>query len=677
MLIEYAKTTRNSTSYKGFGTGPPKGPKRYKSDDELLPKRGLTLGGGSCLMQFCCAIRLVATHLLGWSVLVGMVFCYCLNVELMKSGNGRFAFGFYGAVIFVHLSVQSFFALLEQRYTFRNPPPPNYSTDAPSKVALQISAYQEDPDYLRECLAAITKLEYPRSKLKVLLCIDGNGDDSLYMAEIFETVMAEAGLRPVFFRWDYNYHELPEDVGDDENGVRLLEQMIADNQFICLMQAWGGKREVMYTAFKALGESVEYVQVCDSDTVLDPCAMLELAWVLDTQPNSGAVGGDVQILNDGDSFISFLSSLRYWTAFNVERACQSYFGVVSCISGPLGMYRMKVVQEFLDLWSDQKFLGEVCTFGDDRHLSNRMLQLGYATKYTPRSLCLTETPATYSRWLSQQIRWSKSYFREWLFNALWWHKHHLWMVYESIVAGTFPFFVLYTTFSTDYSGNLWDFIFLLLTIQIIGLVKGFFAGIIRGDSIMLFMSFYSCLYVTSLLPGKIFAMLTIRKKGWGTSGRKTLLSNYNSLIPVVIWNSLLLYGLIRTLISNDYSRLYEVRYDVVGALAYLGFWVYMWTMWRVAVQWRLSKKSDLALESETENFSSERSDEDDEDPGEDRIRRQSPLVSTSVQSHPVSDELTKPLLGPASVEPTDRSDLEIGRESPRSLVDFRFRVNDL
>lgn len=246
MLIEYAKTTRNSTSYKGFGTGPPKGPKRYKSDDELVvPKRGLTLGGGSCLMQFYYAIRLVATHLLGWSVLVGMVFCYCLNVELMKSGNGRFAFGFYGAVIFVHLSVQSFFALLEQRYTFRNPPPPNYSTDAPSKVALQISAYQEDPDYLRECLAAITKLEYPRSKLKVLLCIDGNGDDSLYMAEIFETVMAEAGLRPVFFRWDYNYHELPEDVGDDENGVRLLEQMIADNQFICLMQAWGGKREVM------------------------------------------------------------------------------------------------------------------------------------------------------------------------------------------------------------------------------------------------------------------------------------------------------------------------------------------------------------------------------------------------------------------------------------------------
>merc|ERR1712124_62229 len=147
------------------------------------------------------------------------------------------------------------------------------------------------------------------------------------------------------------------------------------------------------------------------------------------------------VLNDGDSIISFLSSLRYWLAFKVERACQSYFGCVSCISGPLGLYRNAVLQQYLNLWSDQKFLGSVCTFGDDRHLTNRMLQFGYATKYTPHAVCHTETPSQYLRWLNQQIRWSKSFFREWLFNALWWHKHHPWMTYESILAGFFPYFV--------------------------------------------------------------------------------------------------------------------------------------------------------------------------------------------------------------------------------------------
>lgn len=65
-------------------------------------------------------------------------------------------------------------------------------------------------------------------------------------------------------------------------------------------------------------------------------ALLELARVLDEDPRVGAVGGDVRILNPLDSWVSFLSSLRYWVAFNVERACQSYFHCVSCISGPLG-----------------------------------------------------------------------------------------------------------------------------------------------------------------------------------------------------------------------------------------------------------------------------------------------------------------------------------------------------
>lgn len=68
-------------------------------------------------------------------------------------------------------------------------------------------------------------------------------------------------------------------------------------------------------------------------------ALLELVRVLDEDPRVGAVGGDVRILNPLDSWVSFLSSLRYWVAFNVERACQSYFHCVSCISGPLGEWK--------------------------------------------------------------------------------------------------------------------------------------------------------------------------------------------------------------------------------------------------------------------------------------------------------------------------------------------------
>lgn len=76
--------------------------------------------------------------------------------------------------------------------------------------------------------------------------------------------------------------------------------------------------------------------MCDSDTKLDTLATIELCKVLESNDKYGAVGGDVMILNLKDSYISFMSSLRYWMAFNIERSCQSFFDCVSCISGPLG-----------------------------------------------------------------------------------------------------------------------------------------------------------------------------------------------------------------------------------------------------------------------------------------------------------------------------------------------------
>lgn len=97
-------------------------------------------------------------------------------------------------------------------------------------------------------------------------------------------------------------------------------------------------------------------QVCDSDTRLDPMALLELVQVLDEDPRVGAVGGDVRILNPLDSWVSFLSSLRYWVAFNVERACQSYFHCVSCISGPLGKQRQRLGGPWME-WKGRREAG--------------------------------------------------------------------------------------------------------------------------------------------------------------------------------------------------------------------------------------------------------------------------------------------------------------------------------
>ncbi|CAJ1960626.1 unnamed protein product [Cylindrotheca closterium] len=592
----------NSTKYgyAGYGSGPPPGKKKHKNRQELkdlAPPECQILHGGYRHTKLYWLFRLVITLFCGCGALIGMIYSYDIGIRLLEAENGRFSFGVYGAGLLMYLAIESIFASLENRRVEKQAPPTNYEETATKTIALQISAYQEDPHYFRECLMGAMNMKYPRDKFKVICCIDGNEADSVYMAQIFNDVVRGNGHDPAFFRWDYNFHELPEGLNDSDNGVSTLNECIEMNQFVCLMQKWGGKREVMYTAFKVLKEKADYVQVCDSDTQLDSRAMVELAWILDSQPNTGAVGGDVRIWNSGDSFVSFLSSLRYWMAFNIERACQSYFGCVSCISGPIGLYRMSLINKIVDLWSDQRFLGHVCTFGDDRHLTNRILQMGYATKYTQRSFCKTETPSTYLRWLSQQIRWTKSYYREWLFNSMWWHKHHLWMACEAIFSGAFPFLIMYTMIRITWSGELWVLIHLLIIIQLVGLLKGLFASLVRRDPVMIFTSLYSSLYVSSLLPSKLFAILTIGKKSWGTSGRKNILTNYNPLIPVSTWVLTISSGVIYSAIANDYMKEGEIAFLGIGIGVYAGYWLLMVVLWKLRLQKHHTTKKMIVNDS--------------------------------------------------------------------------------
>eukprot|EP00058_Branchiostoma_floridae_P001451 XP_002586939.1 hypothetical protein BRAFLDRAFT_103600 [Branchiostoma floridae] len=550
------------------------------------------------MMNWKTVVRITLTTLFALCLFAGMIVVYAIGFQFVFSGDGYLSFGLYGSVLALHLIIQSIFAFLEHRKMNRDDLPPHQE----KPVALCIAAFQEDPVLLRKCLESIRDIKY--KNLKVVLVIDGNSDDDMYMRDTFVEIMGPQDTDT--FVWRHNYHareplprEIPtlekgskhlEDVVAPslrDNGAKVVEDIILNNRNSCIMQKWGGKREVMYTAFRALGDTVEYVQVCDSDTILEPNCTDEMAKILDNDRTVGAVGGDVRIWNERDSWISFLSSLRYWMAFNIERACQSYFNVVSCISGPLGFYRNDLLQSFLEDWYNQTFLGQHCTFGDDRHLTNRMLSIGYGTKYTARSRCYTETPVQYLRWLNQQTRWTKSYFREWLYNAMWFHKHHIWMTYESIIAGLFPFFVTVTVIRLFYRGRLWDILLILITIQTIGLIKSFYACFLRRSPTMVFMSIYSILYMTSLLPAKYWAMLTINKSGWGTSGRKKIVTNFIPLVPLIAWALILGGGLAYTIYYDtlDYFDYTKQMYLSVGFALYMVYWFVMIALY----SWRTCK----------------------------------------------------------------------------------------
>lgn len=227
------------------------------------------------LKKLVSTLRAIATFLFALLVLGVMVWAYVEGFQLVTSVFGMVSFGIYGLLLSVHVLVQSLFAFFEQRRM-------KARTDCCSftkTVGFTISAYQEDPEYLRECLNSIRALQYPPELLKIIMVIDGNNEDDSYMMDMFMEVFADQD--PGCYVWKNNYHtwdpaQVQLDVvmatdtslfGDaayvagEDPQRREVEHLIQTKRCVCIMQKWGGKREVMYTAFKALGPSVDYIQV--------------------------------------------------------------------------------------------------------------------------------------------------------------------------------------------------------------------------------------------------------------------------------------------------------------------------------------------------------------------------------------------------------------------------------
>lgn len=201
-----------------------------------------------------------------------MSWAYAAGVPLAQDRYGLLAFGLYGAFLAAHLLAQSTFAYLEHRRVARRAAAQGPLDEKSARsVALTISAFQEDPQYLRQCLASARALQYPQARLRVLMVVDGNSADDLYMLDMFREVFADQD--PATYVWAGNYHHPWEpaagavgagayrEVEAHDPGRLAVEALVRSHRCVCVAQRWGGKREVMYTAFRALGDSVDYVQV--------------------------------------------------------------------------------------------------------------------------------------------------------------------------------------------------------------------------------------------------------------------------------------------------------------------------------------------------------------------------------------------------------------------------------
>jgi hyaluronan synthase len=464
------------------------------------------------------------------------------------------------------------------------------------KVNVMVVGYREDPVYYKMCLESIkTAFSNGLNLNKVFVIIDGNDKEDEYMVDLFYTTFA--GNKCININ-------LPEN--ENTNDYLTINHMetIKENDIICITQKHGGKRCAMMTGFKiTLLENALYnkdigsIFCTDSDTVITPDCIIEMCeYFKDTR--IGAVAGNLGIYNKYDSVVSFLSSIRYWYAFNLERAYQSFTGGVMCVSGPIGMYNLDYLEMVIEDWSKQMFLGKLCTYGDDRHLTNKILGLEKKVIYLPNAYAETETPSNLYRFFQQQTRWSKSAFREVFWSASNLDKHSLTMTVDLVYILVFPYIVMSYLLYILFRGTVFELGFYTIILFLIGLIKSIYGSIFGKNIENMFYFLYGFVYITVVFPAKIWGMLNINDNSWGTSSRKVLNTDvsFNIMVPI-LWNLILAGGLVSNILRgiNSSTNFDEFLYIIITSSIWL---LCFGVMYMYVIIKRTNKKSTSEIKIE-------------------------------------------------------------------------------
>jgi len=474
--------------------------------------------------------------------LVGFTTVYALSYALPEWSS----VSVYGMVLLSYFVVQSVTSVLNDRVmhslpstvatavqTVETPDVTTSDLDTVSldivqkKVVLLVVGHRENPDYWKKCLLSVCRLETSNLR-KVYVYIDGNEEADLYMVDMAHTILAEH--QPLDFP--------------------PVEVYRAEKR---------GKRGVLYMGIERVRfefpdeEKDMLVAVTDSDTELSPPSLVELEKCMLSHPKNGCATGFLEIYNMGDGLLPKLINARYHYAFGLERSCQSYFGCMTCCSGPLSIYKLEALKEtIMQRFITQSLANVRCEPGDDRHLTNLVMSQGYFSRQTSFAVASTEAPETMMRFLLQQLRWSRSFYREikWQLQCLDHQSYFLGFttVYESL----FPWFILVWMIILLYTPHAPH-----VYVQAIVLS----AGIMLVRTLLLYIRFrqlaifynllYYPMYFLFLLPSKIFATVTLLNNTWVTQSRdtKALTCSPDALYYFVFigaWHLFLLGGIAST-----------------------------------------------------------------------------------------------------------------------------------
>lgn len=174
----------------------------------------------------------------------------------------------------------------------------------------------------------------------------------------------------------------------------------------------------------------------DSDSTWGRDSLDRIVRILLGDAGIGAVSGHCRARNPHTNLVTRVQDTWYEGQFAVRKAFESVFGAVTCVSGPLAVFRREAIYNLFPAWERDSFLGDAFRFATDRTLTGYVLgaeSVGpalvartpeespfLATRHPTRkwrvvycksAKAWTQVPDSLPRVLRQQARWKKSFVR--------------------------------------------------------------------------------------------------------------------------------------------------------------------------------------------------------------------------------------------------------------------------
>ncbi|RED61597.1 hyaluronan synthase [Cohnella lupini] len=359
---------------------------------------------------------------------------------------------------------------------------PDYSPG----VTIIIPCFNEEQWIHRTILSCVNQ-DYPVDKLEVIVVDDRSTDNSV--ARIQQVIAM--------------VHNEAERFATKE---RLKMHVLAEN---------GGKRVALVKGVEMAKHDL--VVFVDSDSFLDPTAIKHLVQPFQ-DPRMGGVAGRTDVENKYTNSVTKLQTVRYYIAFRIMKAAESWFDSVTCLSGPLSCYRKELILKHKEAWLTQKFLGQPATFGDDRSMTNFILRT-HRTAYQDAAICSTIVPSDMNVFLKQQMRWKRSWLRESLRAGLFiWRKEPfmaLFFYIGLVVPIAAPVIVLYNLFYVPIVHQVFPGTF-LMGLLMMALLMSLAHLLFRKSKLWIFGLVFCIFYELVLLWQMPVAWVTFWKSTWGT-----------------------------------------------------------------------------------------------------------------------------------------------------------------